>query len=329
MLKVGIIGAGGGIAKNHFNAYDELAKKGMAEVVVCCDAHPENIEAKENVRIYSDYNELIEKEKGNLDIIDICLPTFLHKEVSIKALEAGFHVLCEKPMALNYEDAAAMVEASKRTGKKLMIAQVVRFMWDFELMREYIKNEELGKIRNVKVTEYIKGLPLGQDGWFRKRELSGGAIFDVHVHAVDSLIWFFGVPESVSTIANYNDGVKYDAISTNVVYKDGTFVNIQADWAAASAMHNPGRTLRLNFENGYIIRDGSQVVKVDRDDNVVPLTVANAQNCYNKEIEYFVNCVINDEPLDVCPPEESAMAIKFVCNEIKSADNKGEKVMFD
>ena len=327
MLKVALIGASGHISKRHITAYQQLKEENIAEIVACCDIHPDNIELK-NTRIYTDYNNLIEKEKNNLDIVDICVPTFLHKDFSIKAMEAGINVLCEKPMALNYEDCLAMVDTSKRTGKKLMIAQVLRFTHDFEVIHDYVKNEKLGKFISASVSGYGKGLPQGQDGWFKKAELSGGPIFDVHTHMADALMWFFGKPESISSIGNYNDRTRYTAITSNIAYSNGTFVNSIGNWSVASRKHNPGRTLRLDFENGYIIKDNLQFVEVDREDNVKDLTNPETQNPFVKEIRYFAECVANNKAVSVCPPEETAEVIRYILTEIKSADNKGEKILF-
>ena len=190
------------------------------------------------------------------------------------------------------------------------------------------KNEKLGKFISASVSGYGKGLPQGQDGWFKKAELSGGPIFDVHTHMADALMWFFGKPESISSIGNYNDGTRYTAITSNIAYSNGTFVNSIGNWSVASRKHNPGRTLRLDFENGYIIKDNLQFVEVDREDNVKDLTNPEAQNPFVKEIRYFAECVANNKAVSVCPPEETAEVIRYILTEIKSADNKGEKILF-
>lgn len=121
LIKVGIIG-NGKIAKEHVASYTKLAETGKAKLEVFCDLRPEAMEGLQDVRIYTDWKEMLRQEQGKLDFVDICLPTFLHKEVSITAMEMGYHVLCEKPMARTEEDARAMLEASRRTGKTLMIA---------------------------------------------------------------------------------------------------------------------------------------------------------------------------------------------------------------
>ena len=140
MIKVGILGLGNIGAFHIRNAYNALEGKNV-KVEACFDVVEQNFERVGNgVRRYTDMDELFEKEKGNLDYIDICLPTFMHKEVAVKAMKAGFNVLCEKPMALNFEDAAEKCRVSEKTGKKLMIAHVLRFSSEFNIVFDYIKN---------------------------------------------------------------------------------------------------------------------------------------------------------------------------------------------
>lgn len=328
MLRVAIIGAGGGIAYYHILAYKAFEKQGLVKICAYCDAHPESLKFDDDVKVYSDFNELLEKEKGNLDFVDICTPTFLHKEITVKALRAGLHVLCEKPMALNVEDTEEMILTSKETGKKLMIAQLCRFDQRNEKIKEIIENKTLGKLKSIEYSGHIKSLPVGKDGWFANYKLSGGPIFDVHVHDTDILTYFVGMPESLSAVSTDTDVKTYNTIAANLLYKDGVFASYRGDWNAASGLHEPGRALRFNFENGYIVFNNKEFVSVNADNEVVDLSIKDLREPFEYEIEYFMDCVVNDKPFDKCPPEESSNAIKIICAEMKSADNKGEKITF-
>ena len=92
------------------------------ELVAICDVRPEMLEKNDGQRLYTDVDEMLVKE-SDADFVDICTPTYLHTELAIKCMKAGFHVLCEKPMALTYEDCEKMIAVSKETGKRLMIAR--------------------------------------------------------------------------------------------------------------------------------------------------------------------------------------------------------------
>ena len=137
-IRVALLGFGG-IARVHNNAYQQLKREGYpVELVAVCEKNTETVRQAitinlgndteplpESVKVYSCVEDLLENEE--YDLADICLPTFLHKSMSVNQLLAGKHVLCEKPMALNAEDCAEMVAAARGAGLRLMIGQCLRF----------------------------------------------------------------------------------------------------------------------------------------------------------------------------------------------------------
>jgi len=331
LIKVGIIG-NGKIAKEHVAAYEKLTQKGKAVLEVFCDLCPEAMEGLKNVRIYTDWQEMLEKERKKLDFIDICLPTFLHKEVSVAAMEQGYHVLCEKPMARTEEDAIAMLETSKRTGKTLMIAHCSRFMLALQKIHQLIQSGELGKVRSAEFyrgsVDYTK--TVDPNSWFYNGQLSGGGMLDTHIHDVDLIRWLFGMPEAVSAMASsvVTKG-GFDAMTVNYIFPDGSFVNALCDWTISADKFNT-RTTRVNFENGYIFCDRTPgreaFVKVDRDGNTEEMTGHLGQAVYYHEIAYFVDCLEKGLPVTMCPPEETVDAIRITLAEIESADRRGERI---
>ncbi len=333
MIKVGMIGCGG-ITRAHRAAYRKIAEsKGNVVLEAICDIRPEVLEeAYDNARTYTSVDEMLEKEKGKLDFVDICVPTFLHAEIAIKAMEAGFHVLSEKPMARTTEQAQRMLDTSKRTGKKLMIAHCSRFSDAVRIIKETIQSGELGKVRSAQFFwEGGSKDPMGWNNWFQDGDLSGGAILDLQVHAVDIARCLFGMPQAVSTGASSvmtKNG--YDAMSGNVYYENGIFVNFISDWSIAHDKFNT-RCYRVNFENGYIIRDTTpnrqMFVKVAEDGTVTDYFDRIGFDGYREEIEYFADCVANDKPLDYNPPEESLDVVRIAMAQIKSADLGGERIL--
>ncbi len=328
MLKVGLLGLGT-IGKAHYErGYMAMGENSRtATVEACFDLNEENLKIAEGVRKYTDLDSFFENEKGRLDMVDICLPTFLHKEVAARAMKHDFHVLCEKPMALNYEDASEMCKTAKETGKKLMVAHVLRFVADYEKIYDCIKSNELGKVKYVQQTTYTNGLPQGQNGWFQNTKLSGGSMFDMHVHDVDILNYLIGIPKALSSSgvsSDVNNG--FDALSSNYYYQDEKCVNAQSDWKVNNNKHNLGRSLRINFEKGYIMLEKDLFIKVDAEGNVEDLTIPNKTDHILKEISYFAQCIIDNRPVTKSLPEESAMAIKIICSEALSASNFGERI---
>lgn len=323
MLKVGIIG-NGGIAAPHRAAYEKLES---VTVEAYCDALAANLENMQG-RCYTDIDEMLAAEQGKLDFVDICLPTFLHRDVAVKAMEAGFHVLCEKPMALTPEDCQAMLETSKRTGKKLMIAHCNRFLDAVRLVKKTVASGELGKVISADFRRDSAIFRL--DSWLCKGHLSGGALIDTHIHDVDLIRTLFGMPDSVSAMAAsvITDG-GYDTMSVNYQYENGPIVHATCSWVLPHNKFN-SRSLRVNFEKGYIYcdrtvgREAFQLVAADG--TVTDLAKTQLAQIYYDEIAYFADCVAGNKEVELCPPEEAADAIAIAMAEIRSADQGGMKI---
>ena len=150
MIKVGLVGLGG-VAGIHICAYDRIEN---ATIVAAVDALGEaaksyRLAKDRGAKLYTDFEKMLECEE--LDLIDICAPTHLHKELSIKALARGLNVICEKPMAASYSEACQIAEAAKKSGKLFMTAQVVRFMRPYKYLKSVIESGELGKLVNRKL----------------------------------------------------------------------------------------------------------------------------------------------------------------------------------
>ncbi len=319
----------GMIGEAHRRGYRMLKEEGSDIVLhAICDIRPERLEENDGANVYSNLDEMLEKEKGNIDFIDICLPTFLHKEYAIKCMKAGYDVLCEKPMALNYEDAQEMIKCSKETGKKLMIAQVCRF-GDLDAIHKFVLEGKFGKPVSASFVA-INGDPFwGWENWFKDGDRSGGAILDLQAHNIDLINWFFGMPKMTSTVATVAPGFNggYSSISSNLIYEDGFYVHSFCDWTIE---HNKfsGRIRRVNFEHGYVFWDGDNFVAVAEDGTETDLKGTGNFEGYGfkNEIKYFADCVKNNRPLRQCEPEESAKVITIVNAQRKSAQNNGMPV---
>ena len=331
MIKVGLIG-NGSIAQAHRAAYKHVIADGVELcIAACCDIRPERLEGLGDERTYTDIDTMLREEAGKLDYVDICLPTYLHSEAAVKALNAGFNVLSEKPMALNTAQALAMIDAANKSGKQFMVAHCCRFMGIVKYIKQIMESGELGRVRSAEF--YREGgsrNPMGYQNWFRNKELSGGAMLDLHIHDVDIINYLFGMPKAVSAVGQVViEGSGYDAMSVNYMYDNNMFVNALCDWTIKGDKFNT-RTIRVNFENGYIFADRTAgrdcAVKVDGEGNMTDVSDIATLDMYYHEICYYIDCLKNDRPVDVCPPEQSAQAVEIVMAEMKSADANGERV---
>ena len=143
MIKVGLIGIGG-MGGNHFECYKNIEN---AEVVAVADVREAMASEKisgTSTKLYKSIDELLEKE--DLDMVDICTPSYMHREMSIKCLGRGLNVLCEKPMSLNSDDTAEIIRAAEKSGKIFMTAHVVRFMKPYVYLKNVIESNKLGRL---------------------------------------------------------------------------------------------------------------------------------------------------------------------------------------
>ena len=135
MLMVGLIGVGG-ISVAHIPCWEKFED---TELAALCDVRPEQMSDYKDKRCYTDFDTMLENEE--LDILDICLPTYLHPEYAIKAMEKGINVVCEKPISLKREDVKKIYAVAEKNNVKFMVAQVLRFWDEYEFVKELILSD--------------------------------------------------------------------------------------------------------------------------------------------------------------------------------------------
>lgn len=267
-MKVGLVGLGF-IGAAHLNNYVKMKENNEGiDLVAICDVDEKKLKASEATsgnldigdtsldlspyKLYTDMEKMIKEEK--LDFVDLCLPTFLHAPLSIKAMEAGVNVFCEKPFARSSKECQEMIDTAKRTGKKLMIGHTLRY-WDaYIFAKDYVDNGNFGKCTGA---YFYRGgtTPIWSwENWLLTKERSGGCLLDQHVHDVDTIVWMFGLPKAVSTVGTVRvEGSGYDIVSTNYIYEDGKVVNAQDDWTINGDGYGFEMLFRMNFEKGALV----------------------------------------------------------------------------
>ena len=190
VIKIGIIGCGGIANGKHMPA---LAKVEDAEMVAFCDIIPERAEkaAKEfgtaDAKVYTDYKELL-KDKS-IDVVHVCTPNRSHSFITVDALEAGKHVMCEKPMAINSAEAQKMIDAAKRTGKKLSIGYQNRFRDDSLFLKKEAEDGTFGDIYYAKATAIRRRAVPTWGVFLNEYEQGGGPLIDIGTHALDLTLY--------------------------------------------------------------------------------------------------------------------------------------------
>jgi len=226
MIKVAIVGAGfmGGM---HAEVYRNLNK---AKLIALADVDLKKAQLladKYEARAYRSLEELLNQE--DIDAVDICLPTFLHKEYVIKAARAGKDILCEKPIALTVKDADEMIQMAKEAKVKLMIAQVIRFWQEYVELKKIHQTGELGRLLSITLTRLGSTPIWAWDNWLVDVERSGGAFLDLHIHDTDYLFYLLGKPTSL--VSRVSSGrLKYAHVFTTFSFSGKVIVFAEGGW---------------------------------------------------------------------------------------------------
>lgn len=276
MLKVGIIGCGGIANQKHLPA---LAGIEEVEVVAFCDIIEERAILSKNTygtsdgRVYSDYKEMLEKE--DLDIVHVCTPNSSHAEISIAAMEADNHVMCEKPMAKTAEEARAMIEASEKTGKKLTIGYQNRFRKDSQFLHAACADGELGEIYNAKA-HAIRRRAVPTWGVFLDEEAQGGGpLIDIGTHALDLTLWMmdnykpkYVVGKTYHKLSDKENAANAfgswdpkeftveDSAFGFIVMENGATIYLESSWALNSLDVKEAKTTLHGTKAGADMNDG-------------------------------------------------------------------------
>jgi predicted dehydrogenase len=332
-IGAGIVGLGWpGI--QHLKGYQAC---GEADVLAVCDINAELLKrvSKEYgiQKTYRDYKRMLKDEA--IQVVSVCLPNYLHHPVTIDCLKAGRHVICEKPPALNAEQAREMAATAKAEGRILMYALMQRFNAESSFLKGIIESGELGDVYFAEAT-YVRrrGIPIGSGGWFvDKARSGGGALIDIGVHALDLAWWLMGNPKpsavSASTYAKFSSAVpkdvKYDvedAAFAFLRFQNGASMILKAAWAlnlkVGSYTHIAGK------------RGGASmpplVIYYERDGVQMDLSPQLPQvNAFDREIAHFIECVKRGEkPI---PSAEQGITLMEILDAIYTSSSSGKEVL--
>ncbi|SHI83387.1 Predicted dehydrogenase [Clostridium amylolyticum] len=355
-LKVGIIGCGGIANGKHMPS---LAKLGNVEMVAFCDIIEEK--AKEaakkfgtlNAKYYTDYKELLADK--SIDVIHVCTPNKSHSFITVDALEAGKHVMCEKPMAKTTEEAKVMVEAAKRTGKKLTIGYQNRFRQDSKYLHEVCSNGDLGEIYYAKAHAIRRRAVPTWGVFLNEDEQGGGPLIDIGTHALDLTLWMMNnyKPKSVMGSAYHKlskrenaanawgpwDPKKFtveDSAFGFITMENGATIVLESSWALNSLDVREAQTTLCGTDGGADMKDGLTIngenlgklyeTKIDLSAGGVAFYDGHTESEADLEARLWIEAVLNDtEPL--VKPEE-ALVVTQILEAIYESSKTGKAVYF-
>lgn len=256
---------------------------------------------------------------GGVDAVNICVPTPDHAPIAIQCLEAGVHVLCEKPMARTVKQAQDMVRAAEKSGKVLMIAQCIRFWSEYEVLEEVYRSGRFGSLNYLTLRRAGAPPKWTWNNWMMDGACSGGAMLDMHVHDTDFVVHLLGMPKAVFTTARKLDTGAYDACFTQYVYPDGPIVHTEGTWCLADGFN---MSFIGNFAQGTVQWDSSlgQPVKVQARGKDPETAPPPADNAYKRENAYFHECIRAGKQPEKCLPTSSCQGLQVAFAEHESAD---------
>ena len=339
-VDVGVIGTGT-ISQVHLDAYKNNPYCNLKAV---CDVNEDRVnqvaEKYEVEQIFTDYKNLLESD---LDGLSVCVPNDLHAPIAIDALNAGKHVLCEKPLAINSELAQKMVQASAGAGKTLMVGFNKRFKENTIVINDFIRAERFGRIYYAKAACVRRcGSP---GGWFTDKKRSGGGpLIDLGVHSLDLMTYLMGKPKVKGVLGNTFSGlgargnIKHFERYQSLDYSD--FYDVE-DFANALILFENGSSIYIEVSFSQNIKEDQSYIEIygenggarvepklelytEENDYLVdlrPITKM-SKSGYQMEIDHFVDCIANGTRC--IAPGEDGMAVLKITEAIYRSAESGE-----
>lgn len=357
-IKVGVIGCGNIAFSKHMAGLSKLSNVEMVGFQNRTKSKAEKAKKQfgsENSRVYDTYQELL--DESSIDVVHICTANASHGEISIAALEKGKHVMCEKPMAINAEEAAAMRDAAVKAGKKLSISYQNRFRDDTIYLKERIHNGELGHIYCAKAhATRRRAIPTW--GNFNSMELQGGgALIDIGTHALDLTLWLMDNYEPHCVIGTkYNELTQSD-ISANafgpveagsleveeaafgfITMKNGASVILESSWALNTLTSGEAKATLYGTKAGADMLDGLRIngerynqlytlkpeLYPEGVDFNIPSRIIQSGD---REMKEWIDSIVNDTEPPVTA--EQALVIAEIIDALYKSAETGKAIYFD
>ncbi|QJC51449.1 Gfo/Idh/MocA family oxidoreductase [Paenibacillus albicereus] len=356
-VRVGIIGCGGIANGKHMPS---LAKVSEAEMVAFCDVEryrAEEAKAKfgsGEAAVYENYHDLL--NDPSIAVVHVCTPNDSHAEITIAALEAGKHVMCEKPMAKTADDARRMLEAAKRTGKKLTIGYQNRFRGDTRFLKDACIQGELGEVYFAKA-HAIRRRAVPTWGVFLDEEKQGGGpLIDIGTHALDLALWMMDnyKPKVVLGRAYHKlsqtenaanawgpwDPAKFtveDSAFAMITMENGASIVLESSWALNSLEVDEAKVSLSGTKAGADMKGGLRingeensrlyVKEIELNSGGVAFYEGASEDPGELEARAWIQAVIHDTEPVVTP--EQALVVSEILEAIYESSKTGKAVYFE
>ena len=326
MVKVGICGCGF-IGKIHGKAWKSRKEAG---VTACFDASAEAAEtlARElGARAFTSF----EKMCAEVDIVSVCVPTFLHRQYAVSALEAGAHVLCEKPIALSLEDATVIVGAAEKAKSLFMVGLTHRFYAENVLVHQAATSGRLGTVLSCSASRLGVMPDWSAGGWMADGTKSGGAATDFVMHDIDLCNWIGGEPTLVMCQGIRSSTGAWDYMDISISYAGGAKGFVEGGWLFKGQwpFTQEHRILGTRGAAQWVSRMAKNIEKRMSADSAVGIYVEGQEadfptwqrrDPFEKETEYFLQCVLSGSRPSAVTPRDAFLALQVSLAAKQSAE---------
>ncbi len=270
------------------------------------------------VRVHANMDELLADD--GVELVDITLPTYMHSDFTVKALEAGKHVLCEKPIALTLEQADQMLHVAGTSDGRFMVAHCIRFWPEYSFVRELLARQKYGCVYSA-VFRRISATPTWTwQNWLLDQSKSGGMCVDLHIHDIDYVNYLFGRPTAVTSAGAGRAPGVVDHVVTQYHYdEENIMVVAEGGW-----MGHPACPFVMSF---HIVCEKATIDYNSNRENTLEIYTADGGvetpevpegDGYVREIDYFLDCVAQPTDPMVVTPTEAREALQVAWAEIES-----------
>lgn len=285
-MKILLVGAGT-MGQVHAAAYRQMPEHQLAGVVDM-SADRAQVVSGGIIPTYASLDEGL--AVSDAEVVDICLPTYLHKDAALAAANARRHIICEKPIARSLDEAEAMVSAAESAGVRLFVAHVVRFFPEYERVKQMVDNQALGRVGVVRLFRG-GGFPRGWADWYGDPALSGGVPVDLMVHDLDFLQWCFGPVARVyakSALDGRHVFATLRMAQGEIAQVEGSWAYPAGFWTRLEAAGQDGLVEYASDQHGAVTtRRGASVSAQGVSVPASPLQ----DSPYFRELRHFLDCL--------------------------------------
>ena len=239
----------------------------------------------------------------NVDAVLVCTPTFLHRDHALMAIEAGKHVICEKPLARDLTQARDVIGAAERAGVALYVAHVVRFFPEFRQLHDLVLEGKIGRPALVRMSR-VSAFPRGSDDWQSQPDASGGVALDMGIHDLDWLLWTFGPASRVYARGLTDHGLRcLDYALLTIRMQSGVIAHVECSWAERDGFAAHGE---ISGDAGLLAYDsrGSTAMQVALRETASSSLGVNVPTSYTVEspyvlqLQHLTRCILGlEEPI--------------------------------